>query len=245
MFNELESIELSLFMNLTDVLALVAAHQNERGIAHWSKIENTCGLKSFGLGLTQLRKLAKTIGRNHQLALECWQSDYYDVKVIGLLIDEPKKITVEQAEKQVEGLGVGMLTHVFSFCGATLAKSEIAYDLAMSWQKSDSIPRKESSYGLLYELSKNKRDKRLNDHFFLTTISHINKTIDNEPKAIRLSMATALMGIGKRNLTLNKAAIDVAKRVGAIDFNEGDSKCEPFDILKHLTSDYLKEKFAN
>jgi hypothetical protein len=137
-----------------------------------------------------------------------------------------------------------MLTHVFSFCGATLAKSAIAFELAVSWQKSDSMPRKKSAYGLLYELSKNKRDKRLSDDFFLATISDINQTIDNEPKSVKLSMVTALMGIGKRNLTLNIAAINVAERIGAIDFNEGDSKCEPFDILKHLTSDYLKQKFA-
>jgi len=234
-----------MIMNLTDVLALVAEHQNERGISHWSKMEKTCDLKSYGLGLTQLRKLAKLIGRNHQLALECWESDYYDVKVIALLIDEPKKITVEQAEIQVDGLAAGMLTHVFSFCGATLAKSAIAYDLAVSWKNSDSIPRKKSAYGLLYELSKNTRDKRLNDDFFLTTISHIDQKIDNEPKSVKLSMATALMGIGKRNITLNSAAISVAKRVGAIDFNEGDSKCEPFDVLKHLNSDYLKNKFAS
>jgi len=231
-------------MNFTDVLALVTEHQNERGIVHWSKMDNTCGLKSYGLGLTQLRKLAKTIGRNHQLALECWQSNYYDLKVIGLLIDEPNKITVEQVEMQVEGISAGMLTHVFSFCDATLARSAFAYDLAVSWLNSDSFPRKNSAYGLLYELSKNKRDKRLSDHFFLTIISHINQTIDNEPKAVRLSMGSALMGIGKRNLILNKAAIDVVERIGAIDFNEGDNKCEPFDILKHLTSDYLKQKFA-
>ena len=82
-------------MNLTDVLALITEHQNERGISHWSKMKNTCGLKSYGVGLTQLRKLASKIGRNHQLALECWRSDCYDLKVIGLLIDAPYKITVE------------------------------------------------------------------------------------------------------------------------------------------------------
>ena len=231
-------------MNLTDVISLVTDHQNERGMSHWSEMENTCGLKSCGVGLTQLRKLAKSIGRNRKLALECWQSNYYDVKVIGLLIDEPKKITVEQAESQVDELSAGMLTHVFSSCDATLAKSAIAFDLAVSWRKSDSIPRKKSAYGLLYELSKNKRDKRLTDTFFLTIISYINQTIDSEPKTVRLSMGGALMGIGKRNPVLNKAAIDVAKRIGAIDFNEGGSKCEPMDILKHLTSDYLKQKFG-
>ena len=232
-------------MNLTDILTLVAEHKNERGITHWSTMDNTNGLKSYGLGLTVLRKLAKKIGRNRELSLECWQSDYYELKVISLLIDEPKKITVQQAEEQVEDLNAGMLSHVFSCCDATLAKSSIAYDLAVSWHQSDSIPRKKSAYGLLYELSKNKRDKRLTDQFFLSTISHINQTIDDESKSVRLSMATALMGIGKRNLTLNKAAINVAERVGAIDFNENGQKCEPFDILKHLTSDYLKQKFAS
>jgi 3-methyladenine DNA glycosylase AlkD len=78
-------------MNLQDVLAIVVEHQNERGISNWLKMRNTCGLKSYGLGLTALRQLAKRIGRNRQLALECWQSDYYELKVIGLLIDEPKK----------------------------------------------------------------------------------------------------------------------------------------------------------
>jgi len=231
-------------MDLTDVLAIVAEHQNERGISNWLKMGNTYGLKSYGVGLTKLRKIAKKIVRNKQLALECWQSDYYDLKVIGLLIDEPKKITIEQAEKQVESLDAGMLIHVFSACDATLAKSKIAFDLAVSWQNSDSIPRKKSAYGLLYELSKNKRDKRLSDQFFLSAISLINYSIDNESKAVRLSMGSALMGIGKRNRTLNKAAIDVAERVGAIDFNEDGKKCEPFDVLKHLTSDYLTQKFA-
>ncbi|MFT5654240.1 MAG: hypothetical protein ACJAWT_000843 [Glaciecola sp.] len=125
-----------------------------------------------------------------------------------------------------------------------LSKSAIAYDLAVTWHNSDSVPRKKSAYGLLYKLSKNKHDKRLSHHFFLTTISHINQTIDNEPKTVKLPMGTALMGIGKRSLPLNSAAINVAKRIGVIDVNENGNKCEPFNILKHLTSDYLKQKFA-
>jgi len=232
-------------MNLREVVNLLAENQNERGMSHWLKMENTGGLKSYGLGLSQLRKLAKQIGRNHSLALECWASNYYDVKVIGLLIDEPKKISLEQAEKQVDELNAGMLTHVFSSCDATLAKSPIAFELANIWYTSENLARKNSAYGLFYELSKNKRDIRLSDTFFLTIISHIDQSIDNEPKSVRLSMGSALMGIGKRNLALNKAAINVAERVGPIDFNEGDSKCKPFDIMKHLTSDSLKKKFSS
>ena len=51
-----------------------------------SKQDHT--LKSFGIGLTVLRKLAKQIGRDHELALQLWESDIYDAKIISLLIDE-------------------------------------------------------------------------------------------------------------------------------------------------------------
>ena len=57
-------------------------------------------------------------------------------------------------------------------------------------------------------------------------------------------MAGALIGMGKRNKKLNKAAIAAAKAIGPIDVDYGDdNRCEPVDVLKHLTSDYLKKKF--
>ena len=52
-------------MNTTEVLALFEANKNDRGIENWEKLGgNAAKLKSFGIGLTQLRKLAKQIGRD-------------------------------------------------------------------------------------------------------------------------------------------------------------------------------------
>ena len=95
-------------MTSADVFSLLEANRNERGIKNWEKMgPEAKGLISFGIGLTQLRKLAKWIGRNHDLALQLWDSDNYDAKIIGLLIDEPKKLTREQAESQVADVGWG------------------------------------------------------------------------------------------------------------------------------------------
>ena len=56
-------------MTKTEVLALLRANKNERGIERWKRPgTNTGGLQSFGIGLTRLRKLAKQIGRDHTLA---------------------------------------------------------------------------------------------------------------------------------------------------------------------------------
>jgi 3-methyladenine DNA glycosylase AlkD len=229
-------------MTKNEVFALLKEHKNERGIAHWKKRPSR--LQSFGIGLTQLRKLAKKIGRDHDLAGQLWESDVYDAKVIGLLIDEPKKLTREQAERQVEELEDGLLRHVFATCDATLAKTSFAFDLACEWMDSEDVDRRRCGYALLYELSK-KNPKGMDDRFLLGRIDHIQKSIHEEDMWVRESMAGALLGIGKRNKELNQAAIRAAKAIGPIDVDYGDdNRCEPVDVLKHLTSDYLKKKFS-
>ena len=232
-------------MTKTQVLSLLKEHQNERGVANWQKLGPKTGkLKSMGIGLTQLRKLAKQIGRDHKLALQLWKTDVYDAKVIGLLIDDPKRLTREQAEEQVEGLQGGMLTHVFSSCDATLAKAPFAFELASDWMKSKDEVRRRCAYGLLYELCK-KNPKGMDDEYLLDRIDHIQETIHGEEMWVREFMSGALIGIGKRNKKLNKAAIRAAKAIGPVEIDYGDdNSCEPVDVLKHLTSDYLKQKLS-
>ncbi len=228
-------------MTKTQVISLLKENKNERGIKHWNKRSEK--LKSFGLGLTQLRKMAKKIGRDHGLAAKLWETDIYDAKILGLLIDEPKKISREQAEEQVENLQGGMLVHVFASCDATLAKTPFAFDLARDWMESKDAVRRRAGFALLYELSK-KNPKGMDDDYLLGRIDHIRTIIREEEMWVRESMATALMGVGKRNQVLNDAAIKAAKEIGPIDVDYGDdNSCEPLDVLKHLTSDYVQKKF--
>ncbi len=233
-------------MTKSEVLALLKENQNDRGIAHWNRRpDRSGGLKSYGIGLTQLRKLAKQIGRDRKLAEKLWASDIYDAKIIGLLIDDPKQVTREQAEAQVEHLNSGMLSHVFSSCDATLPKTSFAFDLACDWMNSKDPVRRCCAYGLFYELSKKNKVAGMDDAFLLDRIQHIREAIHGEEMWVRASMLTALMGIGKRNKQLNQAAVQAAKAIGPVDIDYGDdNSCEPLDVLKHLTSDHLQKKLA-
>ena len=232
-------------MTKTEVIALLKANRNERGISNWKRMGlDAGGLKSFGIGLSTLRKIAKQIGRDHRLAQQLWRSDNHDVKIVGLLIDEPKKMTREQAEAQVEEVGVGMLSHVFSSCDATLPKTEFALDLARDWTDSKDAQRRCCAWGLIYELSKNNRNKELTEKFFLDCIKRIRADFDTEIEDVRLGMAGALIGIGKRNRKLNQAAVKYARKISPVEYDAGDTNCQPIDIMKHLTSDYLKQKLG-
>ena len=130
-------------MTVSEVLTLLEAERDERGIRHWqSSGLNTGGMRSYGIGLTRLRKLARQIGRDRALALALWDTDVYDARVIALMLDEPGKITREQAEQQVGQLTGGMLAHVFASCDATLAKTPFVVELADEWMHSDDPVRR-------------------------------------------------------------------------------------------------------
>lgn len=232
-------------MTVPDVLALLEAERDERGIGNWARLgEGTAGMRSYGIGLTRLRKLAKQIGRDRGLAAALWKTDVHEARVLALLIDDPARITREQAERQVEELAGGMLAHVFASCAATLAKTPFVVELADQWVKSEDPVRRDCGYGLLYEASKFSGRKAPSEAYFLAHVAHIADTIDTEPERVRLAMGLALMGIGKRSAALNRAALKVAQAVGPIAFTSVSGDCDPFDVAKHLTTDRLKEKLG-
>lgn len=229
-------------MDIDDVFTLLEESKNERGITNWKKLDKS-GLSSFGIGLTQLRKIAKKIGLNEVLAAELWRTDSYDAKVISLLIDNPKTMSREQAERQVEELEGGYLIHVFSSCDATLGKTDFVEEIINDWISAGDPVRVRCGFGLLYELSKSIKKSAPNDDFFLNYLDYIGKHYKGVGSQVLLSMGLAIQGIGGRNINLYRPALELAKRVGPIDFSEDGQKCDPYDVVKHLTSDYIIKKF--
>jgi 3-methyladenine DNA glycosylase AlkD len=229
-------------MTKTEVLEILKESRDPKGEANWKKRSDTNGLASYGIGLGKLRAIAKKVGRDHDLALKLWNEKNHDARIVALLIDDPKQLTREQMETQVEGADPGLISHALTACGATLPKSPIAFDLAMEWMASKDHVRRRCGYGLVFELAKDKKDKRLTDDFFLACIEKIGKTIAKEENYVRVAMGGALLGAGRRNKKLNTAAIKVAKAIGPITWTDEGKKCAPFEVLKHLTNDFTRSK---
>ena len=227
-------------MTKAQVLKFLEQEQDERVIAAEKKrAESPRRLKRYGIGLTRLRKYAKEIGRDPKLAKELWKTKIYEAKIISLLIDDPKTMTIEQAETQVEQLHGGHLAHVFSSCDATLAKTPFVVELMETWVLSKDPVRQQCGYGLLYEVSKWKKKSAPEEAAFLAHVARIDKTYKKQSTESLMSMAGALLGIGKRSKKLNAAALKVANKIGPIDFDT-DGKCDPWDVSKHLSRDRQK-----
>lgn len=232
-------------MNESDVIRYLRENQDPRGIAHWqARAENSGGLKSYGIGLTHCRKFAKSIGRDVALARKLWATDIYEAKIIALLIDDPKTMTVEQAETQVEQMQGGYLAHVFSSCDATLAKAPFVLELMDRWIRSKDPMRRRCGYGLLYEIAKWKTKKAPDDDTFLGYLKHMEKEFPKAGSDELMAIGGAVMNIGMRNRKLNRAAVTVARKIGPVDFDP-DGRCDPMDVAARLTSDSVVKRLRD
>ena len=227
-------------MTTTEVLKLLEENKNEKGIKHWENSGDK-DMDSFGIGVTQLKKLAKKIGKDHELAMELWEYPNYDVKTISTLIDDPKQVTKKQAEAQVEDAEMWLLS--YSYCSNLLSKVDFQKELAVEWTTSGDDIKRRCAYLLLYNIAKD--DKQLNDNFFESYISLIKEKIQVEENLVKDAMNNALLMIGQRNKSLNDKAIEAAKNIGKIDINYGDNSCQPFDVVQHLTSERVQKKLTS
>jgi len=58
--------------------------------------------KALGITMPQLRKLAKSLGRDHELALGLWESRVHEARILATLVAEPGQMTVAMADAWVE-----------------------------------------------------------------------------------------------------------------------------------------------
>src|SRR4030067_3791379 len=54
---------------------------------------------TFGISIPNLRKIAKAAGKDHELALQLWDSGIHEARLLSGFIDDPALVTLKQMEK--------------------------------------------------------------------------------------------------------------------------------------------------
>ncbi len=197
-------------MTVQEVKQILEENKNERGIAVWERTAPTTRLKSYGIGLTQLKKIAKEIGKDHELAQKLWKEDFLDCVLLSIMLEEPKKVTREQVEEQKEHLNYWMLAH--TYCSVLLAKVTFIKELADQWTASSDTTEKRCGYLVLYEIAKS--NKKLTDDYFIPYLETIEAELQSQENFVKDAMNNCIWMIGSRNKVLH----EIALRVGQVFF---------------------------
>jgi len=169
--------------------------------------------KAYGVSIPILRKMAKEIGKNHQFALQLWEIAIRETRILASMIDEPDLVTEDQMEKWVKDFDCWEVCD--QVCQNLFTYTKFAYKKAVEWSKRDEEFVKRAGFALMAWLAF--KDKEANDAKFEKFFTIIKRESVDDRNYVRKAVNWALRQIGKRNLNLNKKAINVAREIQKIN----------------------------
>jgi|SRR5450756_152158 len=190
-------------------LRSLADPANVEGMAHFGiNPHNT-----LGVSVTDLRKIAKGLGMDHELAAQLWESGIHEARILAVLVDDPKMVSLNQMESWVKDLDSWDVCD--QLCSNLFNRTPRAYDRAVAWSSRPEEFVKRAGFVLMAALAVH--DKKAPDPRFFAFLPIIRREVTDDRNYVKKAVNWALRQIGKRNHRLREAAIDVAKAIQLMD----------------------------
>jgi len=148
-------------------------------------------------------------------------------------IADPEKLTENQMEKWVKDIDSWDICD--QVCSSLFDKTTFAKKKVFEWAKRKEEFVKRSGFALMAVFSVH--DKKASNDFFEKFFPIIKRESMDERNFVRKAVNWALRQIGKRNLVLNKKAIEVA-----VDISKIDSKSARWIASNALSELNIKRK---
>jgi len=196
-------------------------------------------VNAYGVSIPNLRKMAKEIRKNNELALKLWEMDIHEAKLLAAMIADPKLTTEAQMESWVNEF------YSWDICDQCILnlfeKTKYAYLKAVEWSEREEEFVKRAGFVLMARLAvsdKKAEDKEF-EQFFPIIIRHATDNRNFVKKAVNW----AIRQIGKRNVRLNIKTIELAEEIQKI--NTKSAKWIANDALRELKSECIQKRLRN
>ena len=196
-------------------------------------------MKRYGVRMPELRRIAKKNGKNHALAEKLWNAGYGETKILASLIDDPRQVTEDQMEKWA--LDFDSWDVCDQCCMNLFRKTPFAYKKIFEWSKNEHEFVKRAAFTLIAVLAVH--DKQAPDYKFEQFFPLIIEESTDNRNYVKKSVNWALRHIGKKNIHLNKKAIEIAQEIHKI--NSKSAKWISSDALRELKSEKVQERLNN
>lgn len=185
------------------------------------------------------KELKKLVGDRHAVAAELWESGIYEARSVAYLIDDPKQVTPEQMNSWCADFD--NWATVDGACGYLLCRTKFAYEKAVEWTTREPEFEKRAGFSMMAYLAVH--DKKAPDDKLAAFLPLIEKHSDDNRNFVKKTVNWALRQIGKRNLTLNGLAVQVAIRIR----QQGTTSARwiAADGLRELESPAVLERLRN
>lgn len=182
-------------------------------VAFKQKKYNIVSTNSLGVYHKDLKEIAKEVKQDDQLALELFDTNIYEARLLCSKIFNPKNLTEELMEKWVVTFENWEICD--SFCMGLFAKSQFAIAKIKEWTKREKEFEKRAGFVIVAAYCM--ADKKARNEVYEQFLPIIYREVEDERVYVKKAVNWALRSIGKRNIDLNKKAIAEAKKIIKLD----------------------------
>ena len=189
--------------------------------------------KTFGVKMPILRKLAKKIGKNHDLAQDLWKKGFRETQILASIIDEPEKVTLKQIKNWISDFDYW---EICDQCVMNLfEKIPFIWDECINFANDEREFFRRTGFVIMARLAVS--DKKASDKKFIAFFPLIKKFSTDERNMVKKAVNWALRQIGKRNLALHKEALKIAQEISQI--NNKTAKWISSDAIRELKNEKI------
>lgn len=193
-------------MNLKEALSQLEALGNERMRKH--NRNHGAGDNQFGVRRGDVRKLAKQIKADHELALALWETGNIDARFLAILLIKPKSLSAEQLDQMVRS--VTFVEVADWLTNYVIKKHPDKETLRQGWMATDDPMAARAGWALTTE-----RIAKSPDGLELSgLLDRIESEMGEAAPEIQWTMNMALAETGIHHQKLRKRALAIGETLG-------------------------------
>lgn len=193
--------------------------------------------KAFGVPVGQIQTLAKSLGRDHELALALWETEWYEARLLAAFVDEPGRVTSAQMDRwcrDFDNWGV-----VDTVCFHLFDRTPHAFGRIAAWSKKRDEFGKRAAFALLACVAAH--DKKSDDAEFVKCLPLIERAAADDRNFVKKGVSWALRMVGRRSPALYAASLELSRRLASAE--ESAARWIGRDALRDLEKPAVARKF--
>ena len=194
--------------------------------------------RAFGVSMSDMKQIAKSIGHDHALAAALWKTGWYEARMLATLIDDPAKVTVAQMDRWCRDFDSWAICD--TACFALFDRSAHAWGRIAAWSGKREEFVKRGAFALLASVALH--DKKCADRPFLDALRLIERAADDERNFVKKGVSWALRSMGHRNRALHEASLALAHELAGSE--DGVARWVGKDVLRDLSRPLVAKKLA-
>ncbi len=193
--------------------------------------------RALGVRIPDIRRLARELGSDHALALALWRTGVHEARILASMVADPARVTERLMESWVRGFDSWDVCD--QVCGNLFDRTAAGRAKSIEWAGRDQEFVKRAGFAIMAWRAVHDRD--VADADFLELLEVIEREANDPRNFVKKAASWALRQIGKRNRSLNRSAVRVAKRLA----EKGESSAALWvgrDALRELTSEAVRAR---